>query len=344
MSSPVQPSETALPPHVQLIQFAMAPFVTKVVYAAARLGLADHLAAGPKSAAELAGPTKTHGPSLHRLMRTLAGLGLLSHVGGQRFALTPVGEALKSGAPGAARSTLLTLGSPPFVAAIEEIKHSLQTGETGFQKANGMPIFDYLGKHPEEARLFSETMIGFHGAEPPAVAAAYDFSKLGTIVDVGGATGNMLSAILTRFPGAKGVLYDLPHVVRDAGALLQARGVAGRVSIESGSFFERVPSGGDAYVLSHIIHDWNEEQCLTILKNCKTAMKPGGRVLIVEMVLPEEDVPHPGKMLDMIMLVVPGGRERTTPEYAELLGKAGFRLQRVVPTASPVSVVEAVLA
>ncbi len=342
MSNNVQGAEATPPPHVQLIQFAMAPFISKVVYAAARLGLADHLAAGPKSAAELAGPTKTHGPSLHRLMRTLAGLGLLSQADGQRFALTPVGEALKSGAPGAARSTLLTLGSPPFVAAFEKIMHSLETGETGFQKAMGMPIFDYLGKHPEEARLFSETMVGFHGAEPPAVAAAYDFSKLGTVVDVGGATGNMLSAILARYPGVKGVLYDMPHVVRDAPAFLKARGVEGRVTIASGDFFKSVPPGGDAYLLSHIIHDWNEEQCLTILGNCKKAMKPGSRLLLVEMVLPEEDVPHPGKMLDIVMLVVPGGRERTAPEYADLLGKAGFRVQRVVPTESPVSVVEAV--
>jgi O-methyltransferase domain len=161
-------------------------------------------------------------------------------------------------------------------------------------------------------------------------------------VDVGGATGNLLAAILSRHPGPRGVLFDLPHVVRDAPALLQARGVADRVSIEPGSFFETVPKGGDAYILSHVIHDWSEAQCLTILGHVRKAMQPSGRLLIVEMVLPAGDAPHPGKLLDIMMLLGPGGQERTEAEYAELLGKAGFRLTRVVPTASPVGIVEAV--
>jgi hypothetical protein len=204
------------------------------------------------------------------------------------------------------------------------------------------PVFEYLAQHPDEARLFSETMIGFHGAEPPAVAAAYDFSGADTIVDVGGATGNLLAHVLARSPAFRGVLFDRPHVVADARALLAEHGVDSRVSIEAGDFFTSVPAGGDVYLLSHIIHDWSEEQCLTILGNCRKAMTPTGRLLIVEMVLPPGDTPHPGKVLDMMMLVVPGGRERTESEYAALLAKAGFRLNRVVPTASPVSVVEAV--
>jgi hypothetical protein len=184
-------------------------------------------------------------------------------------------------------------------------------------------------------------MVGIHGGEPPAVAAAYDFSGLKTIVDVGGATGDLLTTVLGRNPGARGILYDLPHVVRDAPALIHARGLTDRVRIEPGSFFEKVPSGGDAYLLSHIIHDWSEEQCLTILGNCRRVMSAGGRLLIIEMVLPSGDTPHPGKMLDMMMLVGPGGQERTEEEYRALLAKAGLRLTRVVPTASPVSVVEA---
>jgi hypothetical protein len=187
-------------------------------------------------------------------------------------------------------------------------------------------------------------MVGFHGGEPPAVAAAYDFSKLETIVDVGGATGNMLAAILERYKEPRGVLFDMPHILTDAPALLKARGIDKRVAIEPGDFFTTVPAGGDVYILSHIIHDWSEEQCLTILGNCRKAMKPNGRVLIVEMVLPAGDTPHPGKLLDMVMLTMPGGRERTEAEYASLLVKAGFRLTRVVSTDSAVSVVEAVLA
>jgi hypothetical protein len=334
----------APPPHAQLIQMASGYWISKVVYAAAKLGLADHLAAGPRSAAELAGPTRTHGPSLHRLMRTLASLGVLTEGDGQRFALTPLGEALKANAPGSAHASVITLGSPFFVAAFEKIVHSLETGSTGFEAAMGMPVFTYLRQHPQEASLFSETMVGFHNAEPPAVAAAYDFSAFKTVVDVGGATGNMLAAILARHAGPRGVLFDMPHVVEDAPRLLKERGVESRVTIEAGDFFKGVPAGGDAYLLSHVIHDWNEEQCLTILGHCRAAMKPGGKLLIVEMVLPPGDTPHPGKILDMVMLVVPGGQERTAAEYEPLLAKAGFRVTRVVPTESAVSIVEAVLA
>jgi len=334
----------ALPPHVQLIQMGAACWVSRVVYAAAKLGLADQLAAGPKNATELAGPMRVHAPSLHRLMRTLASLGLLTERPEQRFALTALGEALKTDAPGSARASLLTLGSRWFQSSFDEIVHSIQTGKTGFEKAQGMALFDYLARHPDDASLFSETMVGIHGEEPPAVAAAYDFSTFDTVVDVGGATGNMLAAILTRHARPRGVLFDRPHVVSDAPALLKAKGISDRVTIEAGDFFATVPSGGDAYVLSHIIHDWNEDQCLTILGNVRKAMKPASRLLIVEMVLPAGEAPHPGKMLDIVMLVLPGGQERTEAEYGTLLGKASFRLSRVVPTSSAVSVVEAVLA
>jgi hypothetical protein len=341
MSETPEHASPSLPPHVQLIQMAAGSWVAAVVYAAAKLGLADHLAAGPRTAGDLAGPTGTHAPTLHRLMRTLAGLGILTERDGQRFALTALGEALKSDAPGSARSTLIAFCGPAFWRSWEEILHSLATGQTGFEKAWGMPIFDYLAQHPDEASHFSQAMVGFHGAEPPAVAEAYDFSGVDTVVDVGGATGNMLAAILARHAGPRGILFDRPHVVGDAPALLQARGVESRVTIESGSFFETVPAGGDAYVLSHIIHDWNEDQCLTILGHCREAMKPGGRLLIVETVLPPGDTPHQGKLQDMVMLVLPGGQERTEAEYESLLAKAGFRLTRVVPTASVVSIVEA---
>lgn len=341
MTDERDPTSSDVPPAAQLIQMGAGAWIAPILYATAKLGLADLLADAPRSAGELAGATTTHAPTLHRLLRTLAGLGILTERDAQRFALTPLGEALRSGAPGSARSTLLAFHAPALWRSWEEIIYSLETGKTGFEKVNGMPMFDYLAEHPEEASAFSEAMVGFHGAEPPAVARAYDFSTFKTVVDVGGATGNMLAAILSRHPEPRGVLYDRPHVVRDAPALLAARGVAERVRIEPGNFFEGVPAGGDAYVLSHIIHDWNEEQCLTILGHCRRAMKPEARLLIVETVLPPGDTPHPGKMLDMVMLVLPGGQERTAVEYEDLLGKAGFRLARVVPTESMVSIVEA---
>jgi O-methyltransferase domain/Dimerisation domain len=334
----------SLPPHIQLIQMGRVHIVSRTVCAAAKLGLADQLASAPKSAAELAGAMQVHATSLHRLMRTLASLGLLTEQSEQRFALTSLGEALKTGAPGSARSALIVIGSPWQQSGWDNLVYSIQTGKPGFDKAQGMAFFDYLAHHPEDASLFSETMVGLHNQEPPAVAAAYDFSIFKTIVDVGGATGNMLSAVLAHHAGPRGILFDRPHVVNDAPALLEGKGVSERVTIEAGDFFTSVPTGADAYILSHIIHDWNDEQCLTILGHVRKAMNPAGRLLIVEMVLPPGDTPHPGKMLDMTMLALLGGQERTESEYASLLSKAGLRLTQVVPTNSAASIVEAVAA
>ena len=287
---------------------------------------------------------QVHAPSLHRLMRTLASLGILTEQTEQRFALTDLGEALKTGAPGLARSSLLISGSPWCQSGWDNMVYSVQTGKTGFEKARGISFFDYLAQHPDDASLFSETMVGFHSEEPPAVAAAYDFSDFKTVVDVGGATGNMLAAVLSSHSGLRGILFDRPHVVQDAPALLDEKGVSSRVTIEPGNFFESVPAGADAYILSHILHDWNEDQCLAILGHVRKAMNPAGRLLIVEMLIPPGDTPHPGKMLDMAMLVQFGGQERTSAEYGLFLGKAGFRLARVVATKSVASIVEAVVA
>ena len=329
------------PPHAQLIQMGIAYWASKLVLTAAKLELADRLAVGARTAADLAQELKLHAPSLYRFMRTLAGMGILSEVESQTFTLTTLGEALKSDAPGSARATILTLAGDTFSHSFDRLLYSLETGKTGFEQVFGMPIFDYLADHPEEASLFSETMIGIHGSEPPAVAAAYDFSQFESIVDVGGATGNMLTNILRLHDRPRGVLFDLPHVVSDAPSLIEGHGLESRISIESGSFFESVPSGHDAYILSHIIHDWDEDECQRILQNCRRAINADGKLLIVEMVLPEGDTPHFGKMTDMVMLLVPGGQERTGEEYGTLLRKADFRLSKVVPTGSDVSIVEA---
>jgi len=342
MASDHQAVSCTPPPHVQLIQMATGAWVARTVHAAAMFGLADQLIDGPKSAEELAGAVRAHAPSLHRLMRTLASLGILAEQKEQRYALTTLGAALKTDAPGSARSTVLAFGSPWAQSAWDHLVYSVQTGKTGFEKVQGMPLFDYFARHPEDASLFNETMVGFHSQEPPAIAAAYDFSDFKTIVDIGGGTGNLLAAILTRYAEPRGVLFDLPHVVAEAPALLKAKGVNDRVTIEAGDFFKTAPAGGDAYVLSHIIHDWDEDQCLTILRHVRKVMNSAGRLLIAEMVLPEDDTPHPGKMLDMAMLVWPGGQERTLTEYDHLLRKGGFHLTRVVPTDSAVNVVEAV--
>jgi hypothetical protein len=329
-------------PQSHLIQMATAYWVSRFIYVAARMNLADQLGERSKTAEELAQSTGATASSLYRFMRTLASLGLFTEDSEHRFSLTRLGDALRTGTPSSARASVLTLAGEAFTHALDHLLYSVQSGKTGFEKAFGVPLFDWLASHPTEATMFSETMVGLHGTEPPAVAAAYDFSEFGTIIDVGGASGNLLSAILGRYPKPHGILFDLPHVVADAPQLIRSRGLVNRIKIESGSFFETVPAGGDGYLLSHIIHDWSEAQCLTILGNCRRVMKPNGRLLIIEMVLPTGDVPHPGKMLDIIMLAIPGGQERTEPEYRVLLENAGFRLMRVVPTESAVSVVEAV--
>ena len=341
MAEAVQAKTEVIPPQAQLVQMATAYWVSRLVYLAAQLKLPDLLAEGPKTAEELASLSSTHGPSLYRIMRTLASLGLFTENTERRFSLTPLGTALKTDTPGSARASVLTLAGPWFAGPLDDLLYSVQTGKTVFEKVYGLPLFDWLARHGDEASMFSETMVGFHGMEPAAVAEAYDFSHYESIIDVGGATGNLLSAILRRYQTPRGVLFDMPHVVRDAPTLIRERGLADRIKIESGSFFESVPTGPDVYLLSHVIHDWSEEQCLTILGNCRRAMKPGARLLIIEMVLPADDTPHPGKMLDIIMLALPGGQERSEPEYRSLLGKAGFRLAQVVPTQSAVSIVEA---
>jgi hypothetical protein len=310
---------------------------------AAEMSLADKFDGdNPRTAKDLAGEYGMRHRELYRFLRALAGLGLLASAGGDSFRLTSLGAALKTGAPGAARSAVIALVGDMVKPAWKDFDHGLTTGDPGFEKAHGQSLFEYLQKNPGMATFFSETMVGFHGREPPAVAEAYDFSGIGSLVDVGGASGNMLGHVLSRHPGVKGVLYDLPHVVADAPALLASHGVADRVTIEGGSFFDSVPKGHDAYLLSHIIHDWDDGENATILKNVREAMNPDGKLLIVEMVLPEGDAPHMGKMLDMMMMLVPGGEERTAAEYAELLEPNGFRVTRVVPTDSAVSVVEAV--
>ena len=250
MLSNTETASHAVPPHVQLLQIATGEWAARALYAAAELGLADQLANVPRSATELAGPMHVDAPSLHRFMRTLASLGVLTERPEQRYALTTLGEALRTGAPNSARATLRWFGNRSYQKSWDHLIYSIQTGKTGFEKAHTMPLFEYLAQHSDEASLFSETMVGLHGQEPSAVAAAYDFSTFKTLVDVGGATGNMLAAILSRHAGPSGVLFDLPHVVADAPLLLKESGVNDRVKIEAGDFFKAVPSGGDAYILS----------------------------------------------------------------------------------------------
>ena len=340
MSEAAAARTDALPPEAQIPQLLLSQLVSRLTNVIAILKIPDHLADGAKTAEELAPLTSTHAPTLHRVLRTCASLGFFTEDAGHRFALTPLGAVLKSGTP--SHAAALILGAELVTRSLDNLLYSVQTGKTGFARSFGMPLFDWLASHPTDAELFNHTMVGFHGTEPPAIAAAYDFSAFGTIADVGGSTGNLLATILAHHPGPRGILFDLPHVVQNAPAVLAQRGVADRIRVEPGSFFDGVPAGADAYLISHVIHDWNHEQCLTILGNVRQTMDSSARLLLVEMVLPEGDTPHPGKMLDLVMLTVPGGEERTASQYSDLLDEAGFRMTQVIPTASLVSIVEAV--
>jgi hypothetical protein len=333
--NPASPS-----PQEQVIQMARAHQVSRMVYTAASLGIADHLAKGPLHTDELARRTGANPGALFRLLRALAMLGLFTERSPRTFALTPVGDALRSDAPGAVRATVLTLAGQWMWDSWRELPFSVQTGKTAADKALGKPVFDYLTAHPDQAALFNDTMVGFHGPEYEAVARAYDFAGVKTLADIGGGTGSLIGAALNAHPHLSGILFDLPHVAAAAQASLAQRGLSARCRIESGSFFDAVPPA-DAYMMSHIIHDWDEPKCLKILANCRKA-NPKARILIVEMVVPPGDTPHPSKMLDIIMLAITGGQERTAEEYKSLLDKAGYRMTRIVPTDSPVSVVEGV--
>ncbi|MGI9147337.1 MAG: methyltransferase [Chloroflexota bacterium] len=331
-----------LPPHAQVIQMATAYWVSRAIYVAAELGIADLLKDGPEAAESLAATTGTYAPALRRVLRSLASVGLFRTDGQGRFSLTPLGAVLQSDAPGAARSTVIALSGAWFWAAWGEVLHSVRTGETGLQKALGMSEYDYLAEHPEDASHFNTAMIGYHGDEPAAIVEAYNFSGSGKVVDVGGGSGNLLGTILTANPSLRGVLFERPQVVPDAKRNLDAAGVGNRCEVIAGDFLDAVPDGGDVYIVSHCIHNWDRPSCERILANCRRAMSPRGRLLIVEAVVGSGDETDPAKILDLAMLLVPGGQERTEDEYRLLLEQAGFRLARVVPTRTSASIIEAV--
>ncbi|MGE0563199.1 MAG: methyltransferase [Pseudolabrys sp.] len=320
---------------------AIAIWASRAIYAAARLGIADLLAGGPKTAEAIADATGTHAPSIHRLLRALASRGLFTETAPKTFALTPLGAALRTGAPGAARGAVLTLAGDWQWKAWDEFLYSLKTGKPAMDKVWNAPLFDYLVANPEDGALFDEAMVGMHEAEGPAVVAVYDFSKFKSIVDLGGGTGSLLTAILRTYPQLRGIVFDLEKTMPAAERRLADAGLRDRCDAVAGDFFKSVPADHDCYLLSHVLHDWTDEQSIAILRNCRKAIPSDGRLLIVETVLPPGDVPHHGKLLDLLMLTVPGGLERTADEYAGLLEAAAFRLSRVIPTQTPQSIVEA---
>ena len=333
----------ALPPPMQLFLMSEGVVVSTALSLAAELGIADLLANGPRSAEELAQTTSTHPRSLHRVLRLLSSVGVFTEVQPGRFGLTPLGECLRTGVPGSMRSWLRMVGLKVWFHTYGDALHSLRTGEPAFARSVGAEFFEYLASHPAEREIFNAAMSDFGQGVAGAVVEGYDFSAVDTVVDVGGGNGSFISAILRANPRMTGILFDLPLVAESARTSLADAGLAKRCDIAGGDFFTSIPAGGDAYVLRWIIHDWDHSRALTILRNCRDAMKRTGRLLLVETVIPAGDDPHPGKLVDFVMLTALGGQERTAEEYAQLLDEAGFLLKRIVPTASPMSVIEGML-
>jgi hypothetical protein len=312
------------------------------------LSLADHLASGPRTAADLAEETGAHAPSLARLLRALGALGLCERDDAGRFRLTPLGEAMRSDVPDSARAWVLFITAPWVERGWEKLPEAVRTGEPTFPRVHGVGFWDYLGTHPEDGALFDAAMSGGASARAEALRAVRDLSSIGTVVDVGGGQGRLLTTLLAAFPGLRGVLVDRPEVVAGADAVLRAAGVADRCAVVGGDFFTAVPPGGDAYVLAQIVHDWPDAEALAILSACHRAMAPGARLWVIEQVLPLEDGSDLHKqsgptLLDLNMLVLfGGGQERTAEEYRQLLDAAGFGEIAILPTDTPWSVVEAV--
>lgn len=323
-------------PHDYVMRLALGHVAARVVQALARFGIADHLAAGVRTVAELARVTGTHEPSLLRLLRAASALGLVREEAGFEFALTPYGEALRSDAPRHAASAVLAMNGPSMWRAFGEFAQSIETGEPGLERTGGAKPFSDTAASAERT---AETQMAFYGDEPAVVAEAYDFSAVRVLADIGGSTGNLISTILRRYPAVRGLLFDLPYVAAEGRAMLERRGVADRCEVISGSFFEAVPAGADVYVLSHVLHDWPEEQCTTILRNVRRAIPAGGRLLVMEPLLTSGSDSDVAKLLDVIALAITGGRHRTLEEHRELLGRNGFRLTRVI-AAGAVSVIE----
>ncbi len=314
-------------------------WITQAIYAAAKLGIADLLKDGPRSAEQLASVTHVHAPSLYRLLRALASVGVFADDGANKFSLTPLAECLRSDLPGSQHAMAVMSGEEHY-KAWGELLYSIQTGNTSFDKLYGMPVFDFLSKNSEQAMVFDAAMVGVHGRETDAITDVYDFSTIRVLADIGGGNGSLIASVLKMNPALRGILYDLPGVIERAKPKLQAGGMTDRCDMIGGNFFESVPAGADAYLMRHIIHDWDDEKATKILQNIHQAMGDTGRLLVVEgVILPGND-PCFGKFLDLTMLTIPGGKERTEQEYRNLFEASGFRLTRIISTEAEVSVIE----
>ena len=323
-----------------MLQIISGFWISRAVYVIAKLGIPDILNSGPKTAEELASATNTDAPSLYRVLRALASVGVVNSEDG-RFALNALTETLVTDAPGSLRWFAISELGQEHYPAWGNLMHSVRTGEIAFDNRFGVDIWKYFANNPEDAAVFNDSMSGVTAVANEEILSLYDFSGFNKLVDVGGGHGGLITSVLKKNPNLKGVLFDAPEVIEGAQTKIEAAGLADRLETASGNFFEAVPAGGDAYIMKWIIHDWDDEKSNTILRNCRNRMKANGRLILVDSVVPQTDEPHFSKFIDLNMLVMTGGKERTEKEFAELLAAAGFKLLRVIPTDLPTSLVEA---
>jgi len=318
-------------PRMDLLRLVNGFQITQAICVASALRVADHLKDGARSVGELATLTRSHADSLYRLLRALAAVGVFHEHEGRAFALTPMGNCLRADSPASIGAWAEVVGSPYYWQAWGHLLHSVQTGENAFRSLNGMDVWQFRAEHPEHGAVFDRAMSEHSRGSAEAVIRAYDFSPFDHVVDIGGGQGLMLSAILNAHPRVRGTLFDQPNVVQRAKAVLAERGVIDRCEIVGGSFFEAVPGNGDAYVMRVVIHDWEDDEAIAILKVCRSAMGPAARLLLIERLVAAPNEMPATKFSDLNMLLLPGGRERTREEFSNLLAMSGFELMMVFP-------------
>ena len=339
----IQDKTNPQPPAAQqLFQLCLGYIVSISLNVVARLSIADQLTQGPRKVEDLARTAQAHPDALYRVMRALATVGVFRELDARRFEQTPLSDLLRADHPQSLRPFVVFFPDPLHFRCYSNLMHSVKTGETTAVPTVGRELFEYLRDHPDESAVFNAAMVNLTQAFIPTVLDAYDFSQARVLVDVGGGHGSVVGAILQKYPQMRGILFDIDHVVAGAEPYLRSIGVADRCQIVAGNFFESVPAG-DTYIMKNIIHDWDDEKSILILKNIGAQLKaqPNGKILLLEMVLSAGNEPELGKWADIEMLALPGGRERTENEYRDLFARAGFRLTRIVRTQGPQSVIEA---
>lgn len=337
-------SRDAMPPQAILYQLAIAHYVPRALHVAAKLGVAELLADGPRPASELAAATATDAGALRRILRLLASVGVFEELDDGRFAQSPLSDCLRADAPGSARDMVLLFSGVSNQDAWRELEHCVRTGEPVYRLRGQTDPFAEMAKDPATMAAFDAAMASGTRFAAIAVAATYDFSGLGTLVDVGGGSGALLIAILGMHPHLRGVVFDQPAAADRARDAIAAAGLADRCTASGGDFFVEVPRGGDAYLLKHVIHDWDDERAIAILRSCRRAMTPDARLLLIEGIYPariDRSLASRGAAAnDVNMLVNTGGRQRSEREMRELYDAAGFAVTRVVPTPANVCIVE----